>query len=49
MQNINLEQIEILKMASIYKDLWVQDFIKLICTNHSKGWLVNGEGSGRLF
>ena len=35
-------------MASSNKDSWVQDLRKLICTNHGRGWRVNGEGSGEL-
>ena len=34
-------------MASSYKDSWVRDLRKLICTNHGRGWRVKGEGSDR--
>ena len=39
--------IALFQMASSNKDSWVQDLRKLICTNHGRGWRVNGEGSGR--
>ena len=39
--------IALFQMASSNKDSWVQGLRKLICTNHGRGWRVNGEGSGR--
>ena len=47
MHNIDSGLISLFQMASSYKDSWVQDLRKLICTNHGREWRVNGEGSGR--